>query len=198
MKKLGDELYKNRYRIKSTRLSVWDYSSNGYYFVTICTKNRESYFGEIIETQNLASLQMTKIGKIAENYWLEIPNHFPFVVLDKFVIMPNHIHGILAIDHPDVETQHVETQNLASLRKQNTFGPQSKNLASIIRGFKIGIKKYASMNNIAFAWQSRFYEHIIRTDKDLNRIRQYIIDNPGNWKTDELFTENNNDMVSTM
>ncbi|MBI4650145.1 hypothetical protein HY745_02450, partial [Candidatus Desantisbacteria bacterium] len=91
MENTRNDLFKNQYRIKSTRLSNWDYSSNGYYFITICTHNREHYFGEIGE--------ITTIGKIAQKYWLEIPNHFPFVILNEFVIMPNHIHGILIIEN---------------------------------------------------------------------------------------------------
>ncbi|MBU4304540.1 MAG: hypothetical protein KJ893_02775 [Candidatus Omnitrophica bacterium] len=196
MKNIDDELYKNRYRVKSTRLSDWDYSSNGYYFITICTHNKEHYFGEIVETQNLASLRMTEIGKITQHCWLEIPNHFPFVILDEVIIMPNHVHGILAIENiASIQNENdvVETQNFVSLRrKQNKFGPQSKNLASIIRGFKIGVKKYASMNDIIFAWQSGFYDHIIRNDNDLCRIREYVANNPVNWNADELFTNKNN------
>ncbi|MFH1838307.1 MAG: transposase, partial [Candidatus Kuenenbacteria bacterium] len=156
-----------------------------------CTHNREHYFGEIVqtekntETQNFASLRMTEIGKMARHCWLEIPNHFPFVILDEFIIMPNHVHGILIINH-----NIVETQDFASLQKQNKFGSQSKNLASIIREFKIGVKKYASMNNIHFAWQPRFYDHIIRNDDELCHIREYIINNSVNWNTDELFINN--------
>jgi len=88
-------------------------------------------------------------------------------------------------------TESVETQDLASLQsnKKNgsecNFGPQSKNIASIIRGFKIGVKKYAVNNNIPFKWQPRFYDHIIRDDNDLNRIRKYLTDNPLNWKNGE-------------
>ncbi|MFA4967912.1 MAG: hypothetical protein WC624_06850, partial [Candidatus Margulisiibacteriota bacterium] len=105
-------------------------------------------------------------------------------------VMPNHVHGILVIDDDGV---FVETQNFASLHPQppppkplqnNQFGPQSKNLASIIRGFKIGVKKYATMHNIYFAWQSRFYDHIVRNHKSLSRIRKYIVENPMKWEND--------------
>ena len=86
--------FKNKYRISSTRLQNWDYASNGAYFITICTKNREHYFGEIKNKE----MQLTETGKLAETYWMEIPEHFPFVTLGNFVIMPNHMHGILIID----------------------------------------------------------------------------------------------------
>ena len=97
----------------------------------------------------------------------------------------NHIHGIIIIDKNDI----VETQNIASLRpnKQNKFGAQSKNLASIIRGFKIGVTKYANQNNIPFRWQPRFYDRIIRTEIELRNIREYIVFNPEKWQEDENF-----------
>ncbi|MFC1613267.1 transposase [Patescibacteria group bacterium] len=181
---------------KQYRWQGYDYSREGFYFVTICTKNREFYFGDIVGTQDFAfiqsqpfpQLQATKIGKIAEECWREIPDHFPFVTLDEFVIMPNHIHGIIIIDDnaktQNVGTQNVGTQNLAFLREyKNQFGPQSKNLSSIIRGFKIGVTKYAN-NNLKFAWQPRFHDRIIRNDNELNKIRQYIINNPLKWELD--------------
>ncbi len=98
---------RGRYRTETVRLKSWDYDWNGVYFVTICTHNRLNYFGDIvhnIEIQNLVSLrsnqnilQLTEIGKIAESCWRTIPEHFPFVKLGEFVIMPNHVHGIIII-----------------------------------------------------------------------------------------------------
>ena len=133
------EKFLQKYRIPSSRLQNYDYSQNGYYFITICTKDREHYFGQITD----GKIQPSEIGKMAQKFWLEIPNHFPFVILDEFIVMPNHVHGILVIEKNNNDVR-VETQNLASLQipPQNKFGPQSKNLASIIRGYKIGVKKY--------------------------------------------------------
>ena len=91
------EKFQNKYRIKSTRLQDWDYGSNAAYFVTICTQNREHYFGEITN----GIMQLSEIGYMANKYWSEIPKHFPFVELDEFVIMPNHVHGIIVINKPD-------------------------------------------------------------------------------------------------
>ena len=171
--------FKNKYRIASTRLRNWDYAADGYYFVTICTKDKKCYFGNVLDS----AMKLSKIGKIANVYWQEIPKHFPFVELDEFIVMPNHIHGIIIINNI------VETQNVASLQLQrgakNKFGPQSKNLASIIRGFKIGVKKWATINNIPFQWQSRFYDNIVRNGKSLSKIRQYIANNPSNWERDK-------------
>ncbi len=90
------ERFRNKYRSESARLKNWDYGSNGAYFITICTKNREHFFGEIDpETQ---TMQLNPIGKLAQQFWLDIPVHFPFVELGEFVVMPNHTHGVLVID----------------------------------------------------------------------------------------------------
>ena len=170
----------------------------------------QALFGEIDN-----EMQMTSIGKMASQCWFDIPNHFPFVKLDAFVVMPNHIHGILEIAKPapPVETQNFaslpavvqnfepestgiqnfkqessETQNFASLQfAKNKFGPQSQNLASVVRGYKTGVKKYATVNNIEFAWQPRFHDHIIRNDEEYYRICNYITENPSNWKKDKFF-----------
>ena len=224
-----------KYRIASARLQGYDYGQNGAYFVTICTKDRLQYFGNIVvgnvetqyfasppqnfaeaqnfapgnkETHYYASLRASQIGEIAIDFWKKIPEHFPFVVLDEFQIMPNHLHGIIIINKMLVENKSepgmqnellLETQNellpetqnellpetqiIASLHEgyKNKFGPQSGNLSSILRGYKAGVKSFATTNNIEFGWQSRFHDHIIRDKNEMNRIRKYIIDNPDNW-----------------
>ncbi len=198
----GEEpsLFRNKYRIKSAKCPDWDYSSDGAYFVTICTQGREEFFGDMVD----GKMMLSKIGQVADKFWTQIPEHFPFVVLDEYIVMPNHVHGILFIEKNDVDCGPVvETQNFASLQMQgktqgiknkkwkpNKFGPQSKNLASIIRGFKVGVKKYATTNEIDFSWQPRFHDRIVRDENELNRIRQYIIDNPTNWQKDRNNLEN--------
>ena len=187
------EKFRNKYRIPTVRLQNWDYGSNAMYFVTICTANRKYYFGKIVETQNLVSpyqMEFSELGKIANHCWKEIPIHFPFAKLGEFVVMPNHVHGIIIIDKPinDIVDANVETQNFASPRgNHNKFGPQSKNLASIIRGFKSSVTVYARSNNIDFDWQSRFYDHIIRNNESYLKISNYIINNPSKWANDKFF-----------
>lgn len=114
--------FQNTFRIPSARAPWWDYGSNATYFVTICTLGRDSYFGNIRdETMNLS-----EIGKIAQSCWTEIPNHFPFVKLDAFIVMPNHVHGILVVNKTENDLNEtnamkgsvVETQNFASLPKK--------------------------------------------------------------------------------
>jgi putative transposase len=165
---------------KQYRHKEYDYSQNGFYFVTICTKDRELFFGDAVDCK----IKLSKIGIIANKFWREIPSHFPFAKLDEFIIMPNHIHGIIQIDKQIMKI--VGTQDFAfpQNNNENKFGPQSKNLSSIIRGFKIGVTKFAKNNDIEFAWQSRFHDRIIRDEDELNRIREYIIDNPLRWKSD--------------
>jgi REP element-mobilizing transposase RayT len=99
------EKFRNKYTIKSARLENYDYSQNGLYFVTICTKDKEYFFGEVENGEII----LNDFGKIADQFWQEIPKHFPFVNLDEFVVMPNHVHGILEINrdiNKPVETQH--------------------------------------------------------------------------------------------
>ena len=179
------ELYNKKYRVDSIRLKNWDYRSPAYYFVTICTRNHVCFFGEVLEGE----VKLTSLGMVALKSWHQIPHHFPHVKLDAFTVMPSHIHGIIVIDN---DYQDVETQNFASLQEfqPNRFGPQSKNLASIVRGYKIGVKKWSTINNVKFSWQERFYEHIIRNEKDLEDIRNYIVNNPLTWDKDEENLQN--------
>ncbi|GAB3199949.1 REP element-mobilizing transposase RayT [Pontibacter aydingkolensis] len=184
--------YKRTFRIPPARLDNWDYGSHGLYFITICTKEKEHYFGEVVysaenteqfetplETQSIASLRLTEIGAVAANYWEQIPLYHPFVKLDGFIVMPNHIHGIIFINKPDREEW-----------QPNKFGPQSGNLASIIRGYKTGVKKYATISGIEFFWQSRYFDRIIRSEKELQNIRNYIFNNPDKWEVEKNNPEN--------
>ncbi len=177
---MDTDKFNGKYRIPSARWAAWDYSSNAAYFITICTAHRAHDFGAIAN----GMMTFTALGRAAANCWHEIPAHFPFVVLDAFVVMPNHVHGIVVINktHPHP----VETQNFASL-PMNRFGPQSQNLASIVRGYKIGVTKFARQNNIPFEWQARYHDHVIRDAGEHERIAQYIQANPQNWAEDELF-----------
>ncbi|MEQ8582643.1 MAG: transposase [Marinoscillum sp.] len=190
------ETFNNKYRIASARAPWWDYGSNAAYFITICTHGRVHFFGEIASDQMILS----EMGVHAQSCWYEIPNHFPFVQLGAFVVMPNHIHGIIIIDKPGVLNQEsVETQNFASLPQRtsrqfqtpslNKFGPQSQNLASIVRGYKIGVTKNSKIINPDFKWQSRYHDHIIRDDAEYQRINDYIENNPANWNDDKFFKQ---------
>ncbi|MBM4422404.1 MAG: hypothetical protein FJ030_03300 [Chloroflexi bacterium] len=177
--------FKNKYRTASARWAAWDYSSNAAYFITICVANRAHDFGKIMD----GKMNLSALGQSAQDCWDEIPVHFPFVELGEFVVMPNHVHGVVVINKPDGATTSVETQDIASLRDQprNRFGPQSQNLASIIRGYKIGVTKFARRNHIPFEWQARYHDRVIRNAEELYRIQQYILSNPQNWEEDDFY-----------
>lgn len=182
-----EEKFNNKYRTTPARLNGWDYGANGLYFVTICTKDRVHYFGEIekdniiVETQSIVSLQKTEIGKVAYENWLRIPEFAPFIELDEFVIMPDHMHGILFINKPDKISW-----------EPNKFGVQIQNLASVIRGYKASVKKYANLNGIDFIWQAKYYDRVIRNEKEYQNIRQYVYDNPTRWLLNkDIDVENN-------
>ncbi len=165
----------------------WDYGSNASYFITICTGGREYYFGEIENKM----VKLSEIGILANKFWLEIPDHFHYVKLDEYVIMPNHIHGIIIIDKPNV----VETSNLGvsttlgvptttNARRNEKWRPGI--LGVIINQFKRICTIESRKINPDFAWQSRFHDHVIRNEKSLDKIRRYIKNNPENWKEDRF------------
>lgn len=185
------KLFQNKYRIKSARLEGWDYSTDGYYFVTICTKNQIEYFGEVIDQE----MRLNKLGKLAEKFWLEIPQHFDNARLDQFVIMPNHIHGIVIIDNCRNKKipQRRDAINRVSTNDKNIkkkggvtleHNPMGKkSLGEIIRWYKGHYTfKIRSKLNSDFSWQTRFHDHIIRNEKELHEIQDYIINNPNNWE----------------
>ncbi len=199
------EKYKNKYRIKSARLANWDYRNNGIYFLTICTKDREHFFGDIEK----AEMKLNPIGELAHKYWNEIPKHFSFVKLGEFVIMPNHVHGILIIEQNQnfdnvTNSNVVETlQCNVSTRQCNvpthqcnvptdkskkmaSISPKPGSISTIIRSYKSVVTKNARKLHADFGWQSRFHDHIVRNKKSFHNISNYIINNPKNWKEDKF------------
>ena len=175
-------LFKNKYRTESTRLKNWDYSQEGAYFITICTQNMTCFFGDIKN----GKMKLNEIGEIAHKYWQEIPNHFPNTILDEFVIMPNHVHGILIIAKK-IASPNVETPNLGVSTERNTnHKPEWKpnSLGSIINQYKRICTIESRSINPNFTWQPRYYDRIIRNKNELNRIREYIINNPLKWELD--------------
>jgi len=211
-----------KYRRHSIRLKDYDYSKPGAYFITICTKDRKCLFGEIKDNQ----MFLNEFGEIAKDVWLEIPNHFPNVELDEFVIMPNHIHGIIIIQNADVGAIHELPLQLPNdelplqlpndelpqqmsndelpqqmlndelSRQDNKIQRRKMIVPKIVGFFKMNTAKKINqiLNTIGQPlWQRNYYEHIIRKEKSLQRIRQYIINNPAKWDMDmEYYNEINN------
>ena len=170
---------------RSIRLKGYDYSSEGAYFVTICTEYWKFDFGNIVENK----MKLTRIGEIAKQYWFKIPEHFKNVKLDEFVVMPNHVHGIIIIENNIGirEKNNVGVQNFEPLQKKNKYQHIiPKSLGSIIRAYKSAVTMWCNKDNNAnyFRWQRNYYEHIIRNNQELNKIRDYIIKNPEKWEFD--------------
>lgn len=205
--------FQNKYRIASARAQWWDYGWNGAYYITICTHNRNHYFGEIVDKK----MNLSKTGVIADILWNTMRQHHKFVELGDFVVMPNHIHGILILDKPDDGNENgsdgdgcigddVETGHALSLRQQQqqqqqpstqpqTIGQKrfqniGKNtVSSIIGSYKSAVTKHANRLGFPNGWQTRFYDHIIRNDAEYQRISNYINDNPAKWKEDKFYTD---------
>ncbi len=172
------EKFQNTYRVASARLQSWEYTWPGWYYVTICTRGMEYYFGEIINDK----MHLSVIGAIVGQEWLKTPQVRRHVELDEWRIMPNHLHGIIIInDHPGVET----TRRVVSTPPpRTTLSPDS--LGSIIGQIKsVCTKRIWAAGHDAFAWQPRFFDHIIRNDADLRRIRLYIRNNVLQWNVDK-------------
>jgi REP element-mobilizing transposase RayT len=160
------------HRRRSIRLKGYEYSRPGTYFVTICTRDRECLFGNVSDGQ----MVLNNAGRIIERAWKDLPTRFPSVELDVFGVMPNHVHGIIAIVG-------------AGLAPPKTKGAASSapTLGDVVRAFKsisaIRVNRHLSRSGQPL-WQRNYYEHIIRTDDEQNRIQQYIRDNPMGWLED--------------
>jgi putative transposase len=195
--------FKNKYRIPSARASWWNYANEGTYYITICTKNKVNYFGEIIQTE----MFLNEMGEVVMEEWLKTPGLRPDMnlTLGAFVIMPNHFHAVLFIGgnpyngasdfnvpYPDTTDRVATPFNRAGKVMEwdypqlNQFGPQTKNLASILRGFKSAVTTYARKSGMPFDWQTRYHDHIIRSEQSYNNITEYIQRNPENWNNDPL------------
>jgi REP element-mobilizing transposase RayT len=180
--------FQNKYRISSARLKNWDYGNNGAYFITICSREREHFFGEVESIDNENEMQFNEIGKLANKFWSEIPIHFPFVELGNYQVMPNHIHGILIINKKniidDTTDKVIEVKRNEQMSK---ISPKSGTIPTILRSYKSVVTKNAHYIHADFEWQERFHDHIIRDTESFDRIQNYIENNVTNWKEDKFY-----------
>jgi putative transposase len=161
---------------KSIRLQEYDYSRSGEYFITICTYDKKCVLGEVIEERK----RLSPIGEIAKKYWEEIPEYFPEIKLDEYVIIPNHLHGIIIITKCRDLINQIPTNNFPLMKNQKVT------LGKIIRHYKARSAKHIhDAGYIDFQWQPLFYDRIVRSDKELDNIRDYIINNPLKWYHDD-------------
>lgn len=167
---------------KSIRLKGYDYSHEGLYFITICCKNRKSFFGKIENGKML----LNEIGEIAFEYSASIPQHYSQSKLHEFIVMPNHMHSMIEL----VEPRHgVVPQPI--MRSINQFGkPIPGSISVIINQYKSSVQRPCNQNAFAFfKWQSRFHDHIIRNEKSYLNISRYILNNPEKWDEDKFFKD---------
>ncbi len=187
-----------RFKIASNRLKEYDYTTPWWYFVTICVKNHKQVLSSIENNK----MSLSSIGKIIEEEWLITMGLRSYIELDEYVIMPNHFHGIIIINSveatgsvvlgSDIENKKLlrvedgKTKKMTQRVISTTLQPNS--LGSIIGQFKSACtKRIRAMENHNFAWQANYYDHIIRNQKDLDRIREYIQNNPLKWELDKYY-----------
>ncbi|WP_281299145.1 transposase [Flavobacterium limnophilum] len=196
--------FQGKYRIETARAKWWDYSNEGDYFITICTKNREHLFGYVKDEKMI----LNEYGQIVSDCWFDLPNHYKNIVLDEFQIMPNHIHCIVGVDNskiinPDSNPDSVETGlkpvcTTNDITNDTTNDITNANSDDKIHGvfeFMRALKSFSSRkinekrNSKGVSnWQERFHDHIIRNEAEYNRIKNYIINNPKNWDKDCFFS----------
>lgn len=186
--------FQNYYRIESARAQWHDYDG-GTYFVTICTENRERFFGEIAETNGCNQMFLSEIGEWACHAIEEAPNHNLYATIPTYVVMPNHIHLIAIVE----TSTPVETVRAPSSQGQNrwkndfvdermqTISHRKNKLSFLVGNIKSNVTRNAHQKGIEFGWQPRFYDHIIRNIDELNRIVNYVANNVANWKTDRFY-----------
>ena len=165
--------FNKRYRIASVRASWWEYTTPGAYFITICTYQKYPYFGK--------PTNVSPIGQIATTCWHDIPHHHTVpITLGAFVVMPNHIHGLIGLGGNRFVV--VEPQPAAALRLRQPHQPHlripANSIPAIIRGYKSTVTKLAHREGFNFRWHSRYYDHIVRDDAAYDRITLYILTNP--------------------
>ncbi|MDO5664072.1 MAG: hypothetical protein Q4G63_02295 [Bacteroidia bacterium] len=217
------EKFQNKYRIPPARAAWHDYSG-GVYYITICVAEREYYFGKITNGE----MQLTEIGKYADKCVMEIQNLHSDIIVPMYVVMPNHIHLIVIVETPVIDTPNVETSHrgvftrtpnndvkletpyydvkletpyydvstgteqiqqtpIRKNEKMQSIADQCGRLSHVISRFKSAVTRYANQNGISFKWQTRFHDRIVRDQNELNRIAEYIENNPYNWLTDEYY-----------
>ena len=186
--------FADKFKLKSSRLNNWDYSTPGYYFITICTYNHNNFFGKIINNK----MELSKRGEIVKSELLKTFEIRKNIKLSEWVIMPNHLHILMEIKNQinnNTETlldlNNVETPCMASLQPKNKYkrlNQKSNQLISkIIQQFKSAVTRQINPKTIFFGWQTRFHDHIIKNEKELLIVKNYIINNPINWQKDKFY-----------
>jgi putative transposase len=177
----ADSIDQKRYR-RSIRLPDHNYSHAGAYYITVCTQDRDCLFGNVVNGQ----MQLNEEGRIVQTVWNGLPHFYENIELDAFMIMPNHLHGVILL-HAGVGAIHESPLQSKPATSTHAADRRRMLLSKIIGRFKMVSAK--QINDLRQSrgrtlWQRNYYEHIIRDDESLNRIRQYIVDNPAQWEFD--------------
>ena len=170
-------------RRRSIRLQGYDYNRQGAYFVTICTRNRVCLLGDIVEGR----MYLSEAGRLAQAVWEDLPHHYPHVQIDVWVIMPNHMHGIIILTEADPKTDVGTKTDVGAGLKPAPTAATRHGLSEIVRAFKtFSARRINALHNTVGTpfWQRNYYEHVIWNESALDRIRQYIVDNPARWRED--------------
>ena len=170
-------LYRDRYRVESPRMPKHDYGP-GLYFVTICTRDREPWLGAVRDDD----VVLSEIGLQVEALWRAVPAHYPDVRLDAFVIMPDHFHAILGIQAGSGRDAACRVSGSAPGRDGACPVSTRTRLPYVVGSFKSAVTRWCGRNGYAdFAWQSRYFEHLVRDDREQDLIREYLVANPFRW-----------------
>ncbi len=181
---------------RSIRLRGYDYSAAAAYFVTVCTEGRECLFGAVVDGAMVAN----EIGRMIETFWHGLPKRYPGAELDEFVLMPNHVHGVIVLSDgtpgfvgqvspPQADAAIASIGGVSSSHSSEPATRRGMLLPKIIGYFKMNTAKRANVmrgRSSVSLWQRNYYEHVIRDDVDLQRIRTYVAGNPAHWETDQL------------
>lgn len=178
----------DRHHRRSIRLKGYDYSQAGAYFVTVCAQDRECFFGDIVDGE----IQLNNAGQMVQDVWHNLPVKYPDIETDEFVVMPNHVHGIIVMRHDNCRgevSSPIFVSPIPTMKQGGETPPlQKRTLGNIVAYFKYQTTK--QINRIRNTpgvplWQRNYYEHIIRNEEEMNRICEYIIENPIKWTEDE-------------
>ena len=164
--------FRDKYRLESMRLKKWDYPSEGMYFITICTKDRACSLSKVVNDE----LQETETSKICVKCWQDLSVIYPDCILDAFVVMPNHVHGIIMIEAAMTVFRNKQRRNMLISKMIGRFKMQTAKQ----------INQYQNTRGQSF-WQKNYYDRVIRNELELNRIREYIENNPARWRDDENY-----------
>ena len=181
-------------RNNSLRLPDYDYSQSGGYYVTVCTHQKARLFGDVVD----GVVQLSDVGKIVEDVWLGLPDHYYHLRLGDYVVMPNHIHAIMILIDDEIALTPVGADLSSAPTNPNHTNDSGEDrqprkrhtISEIMRAFKsystLDVKRHLDLDNIKL-WQRGFYDHIIRNVDDHRRIQQYIHDNPLKWESDDYY-----------